>query len=259
LFAELPGARLDYPGEGTFFLYGGHRLWRAPEVKALTYVPDNDPVRIEPFENGCIVTQPTEPRTGLKKSLRIRLDPDSPVVEVHHRIENGGAVAVEIAPWAITQLRPGGVAILPQLVGAGDPDGVLPNRGIHLWPYTDIGSRYLHLGNRYILLDVSMQATDSPFKVGFPNPRGWLGYWLEGTLFVKETPFDPAARYPDMGSSSEVYFNHAFVELESLGGLRRVEPGESVQLDETWRIFGDVPEPLDEDACDKIVTSFGLV
>ena len=35
LFAEVPDLMLDFPGEGDFYLRGGHRLWYAPEIKAI--------------------------------------------------------------------------------------------------------------------------------------------------------------------------------------------------------------------------------
>jgi hypothetical protein len=61
-----------------------------------------------------------------------------------HSLTNQGLWPIETAPWAITQLKPGGVAILPQQVGPADPDGVQPNRTLALWPYTDIGSAHLN-------------------------------------------------------------------------------------------------------------------
>ena len=44
LLAELPDLTLDCPGSGPMHLWGGHRLWHAPEVKRRTYLPDDQPV-----------------------------------------------------------------------------------------------------------------------------------------------------------------------------------------------------------------------
>ena len=46
LFAELPNNYLEFPGEGNFYFYGGHRLWLAPEDPTITYIPDNLPIKI---------------------------------------------------------------------------------------------------------------------------------------------------------------------------------------------------------------------
>src|SRR5688500_6993531 len=68
IFAELPEAVIDYPeeGGGVFHFYGGHRLWHAPEEPRRTYLPDDSPVDIVPFENGLTITQKTESQTGLQ-------------------------------------------------------------------------------------------------------------------------------------------------------------------------------------------------
>ena len=46
LLAELQDAVLECPGSGKLHLYGGHRLWHAPEEPSRTYIPDNAPVEI---------------------------------------------------------------------------------------------------------------------------------------------------------------------------------------------------------------------
>jgi hypothetical protein len=158
-------------------------------------------VKIEPMENGLSVTQPVEGETGIGKSIQISLLDDKPQVIVHHMLTNHNLQPVECAPWAITQFKTGGVAILPQ---AEQQTGLLPNRLLALWPYSDVSNSHVVWGNRHILVLAEMQ---NPFKIGFPNPRGWLAYWLNGTLFVKHAPYDARATYFDLGSSSECYWS----------------------------------------------------
>jgi hypothetical protein len=74
-------------------------------------------------------------------------------------------------------------------------------------------------------------------KLGFPNPRGWLAYWCSGVLFVKRAAFYSTASYFDFGSSSEVYCDHRFIELETLGSVTLLEPGETVSHKEIWEIY----------------------
>jgi hypothetical protein len=239
LLAELPGFTLDCPGSGQMNLWGGHRLWHSPEVKARTYLPDNDPVTITAVDNGLRVVQPTEAKTGIQKSMRISLPDASATVVIDHTLTNDGLWPVELAPWAITQLKPGGVGILPQVTGDADPDGVLPNRRLAIWPYTDVQGRHLQWSNQYIFVHASMEGDDA-LKVGFPNPVGWLGYFVDGVLFVKQAKYLPDAVYPDFGSSSECYCRQEFIELETLGPSVTLARGQTVTHRETWRLFPDV-------------------
>jgi hypothetical protein len=169
-----------------------------------SYVLDDALVDVVSTPNGLLVTQPIEVQTGIEKSIHISLVEDKPQVIVRHTLTNRGLWNVECAPWAITQLKLGGVAILPQ---SQQQTELLANRSLMLWPYTDIASPHITWGNRYILIRAEMQ---SAFKLGFPNPRGWLAYWLNGNLFVKRTVYHPHAMYYDFGSSSECYSNNQF-------------------------------------------------
>lgn len=252
LFALLPGFVTECPGVGLFHFRGGHRLWESPESPSRTYLPDDSPVEITPLEVGLRVVQPTQPRTGLQKSLEIRLEGDSARVEVLHRLNNHGAEAATLAPWAITQLRPGGTAILPQSLA---DSGVLPNRTLAMWAYTDPADPHVKIGRSCILVKSPL---DAAFKLGFPNPRGWLAYWLDGTLFVKRARYEAGAEYIDFGSSSECYANDRFLELETLGPLQTLAPGDCAEHVETWELFVDVKCPQDEGQAHALAERLGL-
>jgi hypothetical protein len=252
LFAELPDFVTGRPDGKYFHFYGGHRLWHAPENMPRTYFPDDGPVEIIPTMNGLLVTQPVESETGIEKSMHISLVADKPQVIVRHTLTNRGQWPVECAPWAITQFKTGGVAVLPQARGQKE---FLPNRSLALWPYTDIASPHVTWGNCYILVHAEMQ---SPFKVGFANPHGWLAYWLGGTLFVKRVIFDPQAEYYDFGSSSQCYCNDRFLELETLAPKGKLEPGESAMHTETWELFADAVLPKDENSAQNLIEDLGL-
>jgi hypothetical protein len=238
LFAVLPQATLDCPGAGLFHFYGGHRLWCAPEDPCTTYQPDDRPVRFEPIEDGVRLIQDAQPRAPLEKTLEIRLASGSPKVLVRHVLANRGADSHCLAPWAITQFRPGGVAVLPQATRWADNKLVLPNRSIALWPYTDLKSGFIDLGNEAILVHATMK--EGMLKIGFPNPAGWMAYWIDDSLFVKRAAFHPGAEYLDLGSSSECYCDPRFLELETLGPAVQLHPGSSVEHVEAWTVHQDV-------------------
>jgi hypothetical protein len=233
-------------------LYGGHRLWHAPEDPSRTYLPDDSPVEIVSVENGCLVTQDVEIKTGLQKSMEIRLIGDAPQVVITHRLSNQGLGPVTCAPWAITQLKTGGVAILPQSCEETD---VLPNRSLVLWPYTNPSNPNLTWGKNYILVRANM---DAPFKVGFPNPRGWLAYWLDEILFVKRAEYEAGSSYFDFGSSSECYCNDKFIEMETLAPIGTINPDGCAMHVETWELYGQVDRPRDEKDVQSLVEKLRL-
>ncbi len=252
LLAELPQVITERPDGRPYHFWGGHRLWLAPEDPLLSYALDDQAVEITASEAGLLIRKAVEPETGMEKSIRLHLDPQQAKLTLTHRLTNRLRRPVEYAPWTITQFRTGGLAILPQ---SGAQTGLLPNRVLSLWPYTDISSPSLNLGNQFILLQANLQ---TPFKMGFQNPRGWLAYWMDGVLFVKKAAFDPQGRYPDHGCSSECYCNQSFLELETLGPLARIEPDDSITHTETWELYPDVPLPSDDSAIQAILQKTGL-
>jgi hypothetical protein len=252
LLAELPDFITDCPGTGTYHFYGGHRLWHAPEELARTYLPDDSPVDISTFENGLKATQQAEPKTGLQKSIEIQLTADSARVVIKHCITSRGLWDVTCAPWAITQLKTGGMAIFPQI---RKDTGVLPNRNLTLWPYTDMTDPNVHWGSNYILVQARMT---SAFKIGFPNPRGWQAYWLDGALFVKHAEYNAYAEYYDFGSSSESYCNDKFIELETLAPITTITPGGTATHVETWELYKDIERPHNEDEAQALADKLGL-
>jgi hypothetical protein len=251
LFAELPDFVTKLPDGGVFRFHGGHRLWQAPEDLNTTYIPDDDPVDVTAWENGLLVKQTVQARTGLQKSLEIRFTGETRAV-ITHRFGNHGKSDLTCALWAITQFKTGGVAILPQ---ARHDAGVLPNRSLALWGYTDMSDPSVTWGKEYILVSARM---GSPFKVGFSNPRGWLAYWLDGTLFVKHAQYDARVEYYDFGSSSESYCNDQFLELETLAPIRTIPPGGTAAHVETWDLYGDIERPRNESEAQLLANKLGL-
>ena len=107
-------------GDKEWLIYGGHRLWHAPEVAPRTYQPDNSPIVLENHRSFVRLVQPTEANTGIQKEIDVYLDTKEAHVRVVHRLRNMNLWAVDLAPWAISVMAQGGKAIIP-----------LPPRGPH--------------------------------------------------------------------------------------------------------------------------------
>lgn len=237
IFVELPHKKIE-TAYGDFFLRGGHRLWHSPEAMPRTYLPDNAGLRVESIDGGVRLRQPTETLTGITKSIEIRLDAQRAAAAITHRLQNDGARAVEFAPWAITMLPLGGVAILPQNVGAIDPPGLLPNRNLVVWPYTRLHDARLELNDDTIRIHA--RADLPPCKIGYFNRRGSIAYWHNNILFLKRFAPQIDQPHPDHYCNAEVYCNDEFIELETLGPLTRIEPGHSATHVETWELYSGV-------------------
>ena len=249
--------------------YGGHRLWHAPEVDPRTYQPDNAPIDVEALRGdersrgadgasdsetadgdpgggaGVRLRAPVETTTGIAKTVEIRLDAEAPRATVRHRLENVGPWPIDVAPWALSVMAPGGTAIVPLPPrGPFGPDGLLPTGRLVLWRYTDLSDPRWRFGRRFVLLQ---HGDGPPQKAGYAVPDGWAAYAIDGALFVKRFAFDPEARYPDAGSSVETYTDASFLELETLGPLSTLAPGATVEHVETWELHEDVPVPRSDD------------
>lgn len=244
LLADISDAPPVSTHYGNYRFLGGHRLWHSPEAMPRTYIPDTA-VTVTKLSNGVILDTETEPGTGIRKQIEILLAPDEPSVTLAHTLINEGLWAVELAPWAITQFRLGGMVILPMPVGNVDDAGLLSNRHMSLWPYTRFNDPRVKWGDEFVLFKAD--ALIPPFKIGYFNPHGWLAYWVDGVLFRKIFETDTKATYPDNNCNAEMYCNDKFVELESLGALVRLDPGGSVQHVEKWDISDDM-DSLPKDA-----------
>jgi hypothetical protein len=239
LFASLPGATVAHPGSGEFRFLGGHRLWRSPEVPSITYHPDDTPVRIVEDRDGFTVSGGRD-GDGIVRTISVVQR--GPYTVVDHQFENLGPARVRTALWAITQLVPGGVAILPERLDPVDETGVLPNRRIVVWPYTDLSGPEIEFTPGAVIVHATSSAAKT--KIGLPNSRGWIAYALDGELFVKWSSLNNEhGTYPDHGASAQCYRDERFLELETVGQLVWLDPGDVSVHREVWRLdsLGDTP------------------
>jgi hypothetical protein len=222
-------------GEPVWRNRGGHRLWIAPEHQVQTYIPDNAPVAWEQLgELQVRLTPLPETSNGFQKQIDITLDPMGTGVTIVHRVIRLGPTPAYLAPWALTVMTAGGVAVVPQPELGQHPRDLLPNRNLVLWPYTDMSDPRWHFGRKYILL--RQEAAAAPTKIGLAHQPGWGGYLVSGVLFLKRYSWDPSAVYPDNGCNFEMFSNGSMLELESLGPLTHLHQHQSVEHVEQWEL-----------------------
>lgn len=248
-FAEYPD-QLGKVGGDEWRIYGGHRLWHAPEDTQRTYFPDNQPVSIEQQSGFVRVTQPTEPTTGIQKEMDIRLAPDSAHVQIVHRLINHNLWSVEFAPWALSVMAAGGTGIFPLPPRGSHPQNLLPGNSLVLWTFTDMSDPRWTWGRKYILLRQNSNPA-SPQKVGLSVPDGWAAYARNNHLFVKTYEYRPDGRYPDLGCSIESFTNADMLEVETLSPLTALVPGASVEHKENWYLFDKVSSPSNDNDVER--------
>ena len=233
-------------------IYGGHRLWHAPEAKPRTYWPDNSPIQAQERGSTLTLSQPTEGSTGIAKQMVVSMDVGRNRVVVLHRLRNDNLWAVELAPWALSMMTTKGLAIIPQAPYAPHEQSLLPVRPLVQWSYTDMADPRWRWGKRYLTLRQDPAAT-GPQKLGIGNQEHWAAYAVEGTLFIKTFRYQPGARYPDQGCSVEIFTNPEMLELETMGPLVTLAPGEAVEYREEWFLFQGVPVTNDDASLDALV------
>lgn len=269
-------------GGGEWLGYGGHRLWVAPELVDITYYPDNFECRVT-VENGRVmIAAPPELldakfRTTLsfdrilesmkdasfRKQVRfwkkIILTPrEDGAIVVDHQITNCGLVPFDIAPWALTVMNQGGICIAPNPDYAPHgPGHFLPVRTMSIWSYTDLADPRLKFMTNYVTFKQDPQAT-KPIKFGFSDTKGWIAYALDRQLFVKRLEYFPQETYPDMGTSVEIFTNQDIFEVESIGPLTNLKPGETATHREIWQLFSIDPIQQEQESIDRMVKSVGL-
>lgn len=234
-------------GEPKWLIRGGHRLWVAPEDPTRTYVTDNAPIAHTANGGVARVSHGPDPQFALERTIELAFrDGD---LLLTHRIRNHGGVPVELAPWAITVLATGGIAVVPFPPRGKHPGDsarsaadFAPNQTVSLWPYFSFADPRLSLGRSALRLRQDPAATEAT-KIGFAHRGEWVAYWTAGTTFVKRFQHVEGARYPDGGVNFETYTDANILELESMGPLVTVGVGEETSHTEVWSLVDDLPRP----------------
>lgn len=212
-------------------LYGGHRLWVAPEIPELTYASDESTGDLMVEDRTAAAR---DHGTPIARTLHVVAGKSS--VRVRHTITNTGPTPLVVAPWAITQMRPGGVAYLP--VGRQSPDahGLQASGLVAIWPYTRLDDPRLTFDHDIVrLMSIVDDTKRSPVKVGVDGAEAWLAYTLNGeALLVKTDERAADVSYVDHGAAVQSYMCDDFVELEALGPSSRLPAGGNQSLDLVW-------------------------
>jgi hypothetical protein len=203
-----------------------------------SYALDNSPVeyKFDEINNSIHLTQPQEPVTKTQKEIIVTLEKNGSGVSVNHRITNRGEETISLAAWALTIMRGGGEALIPNEPFAPySSETLLPVRNLSLWSYTDLSDSRWKLDRDFIRLQTDAEMK-KPQKIGVLNRQGWAAYKWKNLQFTKRFDFIEGAIYPDMNSNTELYVAGDFIEVESLAPLTELAPGKSTEYAERWEL-----------------------
>jgi hypothetical protein len=250
LFKEYP-EQLGKSGEEKFQLRGGDRVWKAPEDPIATWAPDNVPVEITTTPSGLIAQAPVEPLTHLQKQIEVSMAASGSEVTVSHRITNHSLFPLEFAPWVLTMMAPGGTAITGFPPRGRHPVNLEATNPLVMWAYTNLADKRWTFTKKYLALRQDPNNAEAQ-KLGLFNRETWAAYVLNGEAFVKRASAEPAKTYTDFGCSFETFTNNEFLEMETLGPLTKVQPGQTVEQVEHWSLHRNVKLPgLTDDDIDR--------
>lgn len=228
--------QLGSANEREFRIRGGHRFWLAPEDEILSYHHDNVPAnyRRDEFSHELLVESLQTRPQDIRKTLGILLSDSGSRVTIRHTAANLGEEPISLATWGLTVMEPGGLEIIPQPPLGQHPRDLRPNRGMVLWPYTDLSDPRYTFGEKFWLLK---QDDAPPTKIGLAHRERWVAYVLGENLFIKTFDFQANAQYPDGGCNFETFTDQDMIEIESLGPVTTLRPDETVSHVENWYLF----------------------
>jgi len=225
--------------------YGGHRFWTAPEDEVRTYVPDNFPIDVDTSGSTLRAVAPVE-ACGIQKTILVEGVESSNCVKITHLMENKGSASIELAPWGLSMMHPGGTAIIPMPPKKSHSSLLTPTHSFAHWGYTDITDPRWGWGDRFLFLRQDEHMIE-PQKIGVHNTQGWAAYLNNCTLFIKYSEYSTQIQYPDFGSNFEIFTNNYFLEIETLGALAILQPGDQVSLIEYWALFEGIKTVISEE------------
>lgn len=230
LFYEQPDDLSDgYCTPEGWRLYGGHRMWPAPESE-LCSAPDNAPIRWIPEKNGVLLLQEPDTVIGLEKSLRLRFAEDGGIL-LEHSLKNVSDRQIVCASWGISSVAPGGIARVDF-----SPDGqpaLQPQRTVALWQDTALDDPRFHFSKDS--LTATFLPLDNFCKIGLYSRRGRVVYENNRQRLIMTFAAPPIDCLADGGCNFELFLCRHFMELETLGTLSSLAPGETASHWETWR------------------------
>jgi hypothetical protein len=215
--------------------FGGDKAWPAPQASwpqiiARGWPPprgfDGMPMEAVVEGSAVILASPVDPDFGIRVRRRIELQPGLPVMTTTTRYEKISGPPVEVGVWVITQVKD------PVAVYAIMPETTHSDAG-YVRQSDELPVNF-KLENNLIALT---RDSKKNHKIGtMAGTLVWVG---RNELLRIDSALVPGGKYPDDGSSAEIYTNLdplAYVELEILGPLAPMVVGDKIERLSTYTL-----------------------
>jgi len=233
VFFEQP-ADADYltTPEG-WRIYGGTRLWFAPESEYPLCQPEAQPISYAWVGGSLVLTQNEDKALHLVKEIEISEAKNDSSVSIRYRVTNTGSDPLVGAPWAVSVMREGGVFTAP-FAAETDELSDKPERILSLWNTTSLGDERLTFTEDSVV--VRQKPLDAYFKLGLYSAAKSGSYTLPDQTFTKEFPVSKEELYPDGGVNLEIFCCRWMLEFETLAPMRILLPGDTAEHTERWTV-----------------------
>ncbi len=170
--------------------------------------------------------------TGVQLVREFRLDESSSHLSCKQIIKNVSAETQAWCHWSRTFARGGGICLIPLT-----PHSRFPGKYIMYGPGPVMNYRPNDPNIRVRDGFLEILGTPKRPKLGIDSYVGWFCYLMKNDLmFVKSFPTYPDRVYNEMAglTISIWYYKDMMCELEPIGPMEKIAPGESAAFTEEW-------------------------
>lgn len=206
----------------------GSTFWTSPQ-KEWNWPPvaeyDKLPYTVEQTSTSLVMTGQVSPKYKYRIRKEFKADAEDNAIVITYFIINESDETRSVAPWEITRVPNEGLIFF-------DAPAVTP---ADLIPFTQ----------EYDASWYRTDARDGNRKIN-ADGRGWLAYTDNGLLLVKKFPDLDASQPAPAEAEIQVYVNRGktYIELESQGAYKELNPGESLSYTVRWYLIPADSEPI---------------
>jgi len=201
----------------------GSTLWTAPQIDwgwPPFEVLDNQEYNVEKIGDILKMTSMPDSKSGFQfeKSWQAT---ENNSIRIEYLIKNISGKAKQVGPWEVTRVPCGGLVFFP--------DG-----GKGKVPESNLKPDLQKDGINWVAID--KKPIEDHQKLFSTAKEGWLAYYLNGLLFIKQFPDIQPENYSPQQGEVEIYINKekSYTELENQGAYRLLQPGESIEYIVNW-------------------------
>jgi hypothetical protein len=227
----LSDSSADAANFGSTFWPSPQTAWGWPPVAEI----DHAPYRAELEAAAIVMRGATSPVLGVSVDKRFAADAGRGAVLFDFAIQNRSEAPLQLAPWQITRVPPGGLSLFPTGTGDNPP-----------CPPSNLAVREA-LGVTWYAFDAA--AVTDHQKLFADGREGWLAHVHGDGLLVKTFAVVPRAAQAPGEAQIEIYATpaHTYVEVEAQGPYETIAPGAALSWRVVWlvrRLPAEIPRAI---------------